>query len=97
MKPLTIPQINQMRVLLNKARKPAPMTREQANAKRNAKRAAYKAEVLAWAQACWDQRKAASVAEYGAHCIIEFAIGFRPTEYTCSLGERFKRRNQSTY
>ena len=95
MKPLTVAQVNQLRVLLKKATKPAPLTAEEQRTKRNAQRAAYKATVLAWAVADWHER----VARLKISCPYLWAIGAGdcPTEYTSRLGDRYKRRNQFNY
>jgi hypothetical protein len=90
-KPLSIKDINALRVLLRKASKPAAQTPAQRNAARAAQRAAYKAEVLTWAIAEWHSR----VERLKISCpqLWSLGAGECPTEYTRSLGERFKNRS----
>jgi hypothetical protein len=88
-----VAQLNQLRVLLKKSIKPAPLTREQRDAKRRAQRQEYKATVLAYGIAQWDADAARLRAEHGPSIMVEFGIGFRPTEYTPRLADRYERRN----
>jgi hypothetical protein len=93
---MSIAQINQMRVLLNKlnkANKPAPLTREERNARQKNKREAYKAEVLSWAVLQWDADALRLRTAHGPSIMVEFGIGFRPTEYTPTDARRYESRD----
>jgi hypothetical protein len=94
-KTLSIADINALRILLKRANKPASLTQEQYNAKRNAARKAYKATVLAWAIEDWHRHKA----HLQRLCPDLWAMGLdeMPTVYTLKLAERYKRRDQLNY
>jgi hypothetical protein len=95
-KPLSIKQIDQLRKLLRRASKPAPVTSAERNAARRAKVAAHKAAVLAYCQQHWDERYAALRAEHPA-CFPELGIGERPNTYRPSLAHQYARRDHPIY
>jgi hypothetical protein len=94
-KPLSVADIDQLRKLLKKATKPAPMTREQRDAKRWAQRQAFKATVLTWAIEDWHRHKA----RLQRLCPDLWAMGLDelPTVYTSKLAARYARRDQLNY
>jgi hypothetical protein len=84
-KPLTVAQLNALRVLLKKATKPAPLTAEEQRTKRNAARAQFRADSLAHAQRTWDAHYARlklelqAITNGGPTLPPELSIGHRPT------------------
>jgi hypothetical protein len=88
-KPLTIKDINALRVLVNKMAKPPAQTPEQRKAKQNAKAAKFRADSLAWAQQHWDAEDARLTAKYSAYGALAL-LGMRPTTHTHKIQDRYR-------
>jgi len=95
--PLSITAINELRMLLKRARKPPTDNATRRGARRitdAARREAYRAAVLAWSIADWDA-SAARLREKCPGLCVELGIGERPTTYTPKLAGRYEaRRNR---
>lgn len=79
-KPLSLKDINALRVLLNKAAKPPPITEQQRSAKRSAARIAFKAAWLEAAQKDYDAREAEWLKRFPGSTLFPLGAGFRPTK-----------------
>lgn len=89
---LSIKEIDRLRKLLKRARKPAPVPTAERNAARKAQRDAYRAEVLDWGIRRWDAAAARLRASHGPLCPVELGIGQRPERFTPSLADHYQRR-----
>ena len=103
MKPLSVAQINQLRVLLRKSAKPPSLTADEQRVRKNARRALFKANSLAHAQMTWDVDYARILSELsaitngGPTLSPQFAIGDRPTVCTPHMQARYREHLHTTH